>query len=139
MANLKVNIDTAKILSDRGLGSSSKATVFLAETVQRLCDPYVPMAAGSGVHMKALYDIANDGATITYTAPYAHFQYTGLVMVGASGSPWANLGEKKTATNKALSYNDSPMRGKEWDKRMMADRGDEVVAAFANYVGGTAK
>lgn len=31
------------------------------------------------------------------------------------------------------------MRGPEWDKRMMADRGDEVTDAVAEFVGGKRK
>ena len=47
--------------------------------------------------------------------------------------------EKKVGAGRALSYNGAPMRGRDWDKRMMADRGDEVVKAVASYVGGKAK
>lgn len=136
---MTVNIDPAAILKKRGLGESDLANILMAETVARLSDPYVPMAAGSGAHMKEQYTIAPDGSTITYTAPYAHFQYTGKVMVGASGSPWARSGEAKSYTDQDLIYHDSPTRGKEWDKRMMADRGDEVTAAVAKYVGGKVK
>lgn len=31
------------------------------------------------------------------------------------------------------------LRGKNWDKRMFADRGPEIVKAVANYCGGKAK
>ena len=90
--------------------------------------------------MKSAYTIAPDGSSITYRGPYAHFQYVGEVMVGTrSGSPWAKSGETKVGAGRALSYNGAPMRGRDWDKRMMADRGDEVVKAVASYVGGKAK
>lgn len=141
MSNLKIttNIIPSQILSNRGMGTSNGVNILIAETVQRLCDPYIPMSAGSGAHMKAQYDIASDGSTITYPGPYAHFQYTGKVMVGSDGSPWAAKGETKSYINQELEYNDSPMRGKEWNVRMMADKGDEVTAAVATYVGGKAK
>ena len=35
-----------------------------------------------------------------------------------------------------LTYNEAPMRGAEWDKRMWADRGDEIVDGIAARVGG---
>lgn len=137
---IETHIDVDAILRARGLGESDMAQVLMAENVARLCDPYVPMASGSGAHMKERYTIAPDGSTITYQGPYAHFQYAGEVMVGVeSGSPWAKSGEPKRYTGKPLDYHGAPMRGKEWDKRMMADRGDELKKAVAKYVGGKVK
>ena len=137
---MKINIDAAKIMQRRGLGASNAVQKLLAETVERLSNPYVPMAPGSGAHMKDQATVAPDGSTITYHGPYAAFQYNGEVMVGVeSGSPYAKSGEKKRGTGKALQYHGAPMRGKEWDKRMMADRGDEVTAAVAKRTGGKAK
>lgn len=138
--NIKTNINPETIMRARGLGSSHAAAKVLAETVVRLSDPYVPMSAGAGAHMKAAYKIASDGSSITYHGPYAHFQYAGEVMVGVkSGSPYAKSGEPKRGTGRPLSYHGGPMRGAEWDKRMMADRGDEVTKAVADYVGGKPK
>lgn len=137
---IKSDIKPAAILKARGLGDSPKARVFLAQTVANLCDPYVPMSPGSGAHMKEAYTVAPDGSAITYGGPYAHFQYVGEVMVGVrTGSPWAKSGEPKTGTGRPLDYHGGPMRGKEWDKRMLADRGDEIEDAVANYVGGRPK
>lgn len=138
--NVKPDINPETILKARGLGSSNAATKLLAETVARLSDPYVPMSPGSSAHMKEGYTIASDGSSITYRGPYAHFQYVGEVMVGVkTGSPYAKSGEPKRGTGRALSYHGAPMRGKEWDKRMMADRGDEVTKAVADFVGGKPK
>ena len=138
--NVKPDISPETILKARGLGSSNAATKLLAETVARLSDPYVPMSPGSGAHMKEGYTIASDGSSITYRGPYAHFQYVGEVMVGVkTGSPYAKSGEPKRGTGRALEYHGAPMRGKEWDKRMMADRGDEVTKAVADFVGGKPK
>ncbi|MEG1396087.1 MAG: minor capsid protein [Oscillospiraceae bacterium] len=142
MSNVKIttHVDPGAIMQARGLGRSNAAGILMAETVARLADPYVPMAPASGAHMKEGYVVAPDGSTITYRGPYAHYQYAGEVMVGAkTGSPYAQSGEPKVGTGKALAYNGAPMRGKEWDKRMMADRGDEVTKAVAKYVGGNVK
>lgn len=137
---VKADINPAAILKARGLGDSTKARVFMAENLARLCDPYVPMAPGSGAHMKEQYTVAPDGSAITYGGPYAHFQYVGEVMVGVrTGSPWAKSGEPKKGTGRPLQYSGGPMRGKEWDKRTMADRGDELTVAVARFVGGKAK
>ena len=138
--NVKADIKPETILKARGLGRNNAATKVLAETVARLSGPYVPMSPGSGAHMKNAYTIASDGSSITYRGPYAHFQYVGEVMVGVkTGSPCAKSGEPKRGTGRELNYHGAPMRGKEWDKRMMADRGDEVTKAVADFVGGKPK
>lgn len=136
---IKTDIDPVAILNSRGLGDRTEVQIFMAENVARLCDPYVPKSDGANAHMKERYDIAADGSAITYQGPYAHFQYVGEVMVGGDGSPWAKSGEKKRYSGREIEYTGAPMRGKEWDKRMMADRGDELMKAVANHVGGKVK
>lgn len=126
----KVNITPAKILKKYGLGSDHRARKYLATAVAKFCDPYVPMSAGSGGHLKNSKKIAPDGSTLTYLGPYAHYQYKGLAM---AGSP------PKHYTGAALRYNGAPMRGKEWDKRMLADRGKDLEKDFATYLGGRSK
>lgn len=128
--NFKVNVDSAAILRGRGLGDSAKARKYLASTVARLCDPYVPMSSGSAAHMKNLAQVAEDGSRLLYPGPYAHYQHVGEVMAGRA---------PKHYTGRDISYHGGPMRGKEWDKRMMADRGDEAVDGLAKFVGGVRK
>lgn len=61
-------------------------------------------------------------------------------MVGSkTGSPYAQSGEPKVYNGQAIKYSGAPMRGKELNKRMWADRGSEVVEAIAKRVGGRAK
>lgn len=124
---VKTNISPASILRARGLGDSGRARVFLANEVARLSDPYVPMQQGT---LKNTRQIAGDGRTITYSQPYAHYQYFGEVMAGRA---------PKHYTGKALTYHGAPMRGPDWDKRMMADRKDDLTQSVANYVGGKPK
>lgn len=128
--SFKVNVNSAAILNSRGLGDSTKARKYLASTVKRLCDPYVPMSSGSGAHMKNLAQVSEDGSQILYPGPYAHYQHTGEVMAGRA---------PKHYTGRAINYHGGPMRGKEWEKRMMADRGDEVIDDMAKFVGGRRK
>lgn len=115
----RTNINYAKILKKRGLGSDNKARLFLASEVARLSDPYVPMREGI---LKNTRIIASDGRNIKYPPCYAKKQYEG---VSKSGRPFR--------------YNGAPMRGREWDKRMMADRGQDVVRGLAMFVGGKPK
>lgn len=128
--NFKVDVNSSAILRKRGLGDSTAARKHLASTVKRLCDPYVPMSSGSAAHMKNSAQVAEDGSQILYPGPYAHYQYKGEVMAGRA---------PKHYTGRDIQYNDAPMRGKEWDKRMMADRGNEVIDDLAKFVGGKRK
>ena len=113
--DVQINIDANKILKKYGLGQSKEAQWFLAEDVERLCQPYVPMSAGSGAHMVNAARVTDE--SIIYPGPYAHYQYVGEVMAGNA---------PKHYTGRAIDYHGAPMRGKQWDKRMMADKGDEV-------------
>ena len=123
------SIDAATIMRLRGLGESKKAEKFLASEVKRLCDPYVPMQQGT---LKNTARVAEDGGetAVIYGQPYAHYQYYGEAMAGVA---------PKQYTGKALTYNGAPMRGANWDKRMLADRGSDLVKSLAQYVGGRAK
>lgn len=144
--SVKINVNSLAILNSRGLGSSTRARKHLASTVGRLCDPYVPMSAGSGAHMKNQRQVVkaeNSGAVVLiYDGPYAHYQYKGEVMgpnyTNGKGRFWSGKAPKYY-TGRAIQYHGAPMRGKEWDKRMMADRGDEVIDDLAKFVGGKRK
>lgn len=123
--DVDVNIDTGKILRKYGLGESKEAQRFLAEDVERKCQPYVPRKAGV---LEGSARVTDD--SIIYPGPYAHYQYVGEVMAGRA---------PKHYTGRDIDYHDSPMRGKQWDKRMMADHGKEVEQDFENYLKGRNK
>lgn len=127
---LHTDVDADKIMRNRGLGRSSKVHVFMATRVDQLCDPYVPMSAQAGAHLKNQTKITDRGKKLVYPGPYAHYQYKGLVMAGR---------EPKHYTGGTLSYHWGTMRGKEWDKRMMADHSKELANDVEKYIGGLAK
>lgn len=122
--SVKVNVDipTAKILKERGLGSDAGARKYLASEVKRLCDPYVPMQQGM---LKNNVTIAGDGSYIVYTQPYAHYQYYGKVMAGRA---------PKKYTGDDLTYHGAPMRGPNWDKRMLADKSKDLENSIDAYI-----
>lgn len=120
---VKVDINTAEILRARGMGGDNRGQVYLASEVKRLSDPYVPMQQGL---LKNTAVVSADGKTITYGQPYAHYQYYGEVMAGRA--PKQYTGEK-------LTYHGAPMRGPRWDKRMLADKSDELVRNIQTYIG----
>lgn len=120
--SVKVDINKAEILKRLGLGGTNKVQKYLASQVKRLCDPYVPMQQGV---LKNNATIAEDGSFIVYTQPYAHYQYYGEVMAGRA---------PKEYTGKELDYHGAPMRGKEWDKRMMADKSKDLERSIEAYI-----
>lgn len=123
-----VNISTAKILRRYGLGEDKAAQRFLAEDVERKCQPYVPMSAGSAAHMGNAARVTAD--SIIYPGPYAHYQYVGEGMAGRA---------PKHYTGQPLTYHGGALRGKQWDKRMMADHGKEVEKDLEGYLKGRGK
>lgn len=119
---VKVDINTAKILRSRGLGGDNSVQRFLASEVKRLCDPYVPMQQGA---LKNQTTIASDGSQLIYTQPYAHYQYYGKVMAGRA---------PKKYTGDDLTYHGAPMRGPEWEKRMLADKSKDLENSIDAYI-----
>ena len=119
---VKIDIPTAKILKSRGLGSDTGARKYLASQVKRLCDPYVPMQQGT---LKNNATVAGDGSNIVYTQPYAHYQYHGKVMAGRA---------PKHYTADDLTYHGAPMRGPQWDKRMLADKSQDLERSLDAYI-----
>ncbi len=136
---VKVDVDTAKIMRQRGLGGDYRAQIYLAEQVKNKSDKYVPMQSG---FLKNQVVVASDGSTLTYTQPYAHYQYYGEVMgpnyLGKDGK-WRSGKAPKKYTGKPLTYHGAPMRGKQWDKRMMADKSEELTQDLKVYIGRLSK
>ena len=118
--DIEININAAEILQKRGLGTSKEAQRYLASEVERLSQPYVPFQQGA---LQNSAQVKDD--SIYYPGPYAHYQYVGEVMAGRA---------PKHYTGKAIHYNGAPMRGKEWDKRMMADRSAEVEKSLEAFL-----
>lgn len=124
---VKVDVNTAKIMRQRGLGGDHRAQVYLASEVKRLSDPYVPMQQGL---LKNMAVVASDGSTLTYTQPYAHYQYYGEAMAGRA---------PKQYTGEPLTYHGAPMRGKQWVPRMMADKSSDLTKNLKTYIGRLSK
>ena len=118
---VKVDINTAKILKSRGLGSDNSVRKYLASEVKRFCDPYVPMQQGL---LKNQTTIAPDGSQLIYTQPYAHYQYYGKVMTGRA---------PKQYTGDDLTYHGAN-RGAQWEKRMLADKSRELEQSVEAFI-----
>ena len=128
--NVKVKMNSAnKIIKDHGLDSNGRATRFLRDEADRLMNPFVPMDNGM-LRRNKTYPNAS---TIKYTGPYAHYQYTGKLMLTKSGSSWAKKGEKKFYTSKKLKYHTSGT-GDHWEKLMLQRHRNSLIKDVQNYI-----
>lgn len=128
--NVKVKLNSSnKIIKDHGLDSNGRATRFLRDEADRLMNPFVPMDNGM-LRRNKTYPNAS---TIKYTSPYAHYQYTGKLMLTKSGSSYAKKGEKKFYTNKKLKYHTSGT-GDHWDKLMLQRHRNNLTKDVQNYI-----
>lgn len=88
-------------------GQYSKAQYELDSTVMTDMVPFMPMKTGQFINVtKAMSaSIAGSGKVVAAAPPFGRFLYEGDVMVGVkSGSPFAELGEKKKTTGKPIQY-----------------------------------
>lgn len=126
--NIKVtsSFDVQKILDKRGIGKDKRLRKYLASRVRLRCMPYTPRAQGT---LSNTSQTTKDGDAVVWNQPYAHYQYYGEVMAGRA---------PKHYTGKALQHHGAPMRGPNWDKRMMAEHREDVEKDVAAYIGGNA-
>lgn len=115
--NITCTFPIAEILQSRGLGTDKAAQVLLAQTTAELAQAYVPYR--TGFLAEGSVEIAPDGSTLSYTAPYAAKQFY------------------ETAAQ--YSNNTSGLRGKQWIARMKADHAATLTQAVAQRVGGIAQ
>lgn len=125
--SVRVNINKAAVLRARGLGTSNAARIYLANSVKRFSDPYVPMQSS---RLKNSAQPSRDGRQLIYIGPYAHYHWRGEAMGGRA---------PKRYTGTAMNYHGAPMRGKEWVNRAMNDHAKDVTSDVATYVGGHVK
>lgn len=127
---VKVKINkTSQILKDHGLDESGRVIRYATTRADALMMPFIPGGSGGQLAKLKAYPKANE---IKYISPYAHYHYTGLLMLAENGSSWAKKGEKKHYAGKDLKYHTSGT-GPKWDKMMMQRRGNELIKDVENY------
>ncbi len=109
--------DTQKILLKRHLNKNGEAQKLFTKKVEEYSNVYVPFLTGNLKDSEVKVNTNN----ITYTASYAKKQYYNNVGLGKQGM---NLGG---------------LRGPRWEKRMWADRSNEIIKEVASFVGGKIK
>lgn len=133
------------ILRRRGLETGGRVQQMFTAECARQMDPYVPMRQGT---MKNSRQIGLD--YVEYPGPYAHYQYMGVLYADPvtkkgcfynpeTGHMWSRPGVRKIPTSRALQYHGASRRGPRWDKRMWADKGQQIIEKIAAFAGGKAK
>ena len=87
---------------------------------------------GSGGILAKLKTYPNN-RTIKYTSPYAHYQFTGKLMLTKNGSSYAKKGEKKYYTSKSLKYHTSGT-GAKWHQLMLQRKKNELIRELKNHI-----
>lgn len=138
---IAVDVDTLVNLDNilKGLEDTfndEKLNLSINNALARYCDPYVPFLNNP---LSKTIDVTPEG--VTYTQPYARYQYYGEVygpnipikqngiVVGWFSPP----GKPKHPTGRRINYTKDfhPLATHHWDEAMMRDRGEQ----FCNEVG----
>lgn len=109
-------------------GRYDRAQVYVDSEVLRLSAPYIPLQTSMLQKSGILGTVPGEGVVV-WNAPYAHYQYRGLVMAGRA---------PKHYTGKPLTYHGAPRRGLLWFERMKADHGRDILAGARRIAGGGA-
>lgn len=126
--NVKIN-NSNTIIKDHGLELDGHTNSFLRDTVDRLCNHFIPFKTGG---LRRLKSYPNNHS-IKYTSPDAKYHYHGKLMRAKNGSTWAKKGEKKILTDEDMKYHTSGT-GPYWDKMMVQRRGNDLVRDLQNFI-----
>ena len=127
-----------KNLSAEMNAKMKKAQKFVDSECIRLMKPYTPFMNGVLEKSATIGTVIGSGE-IHQNAPYARYQYYGMLMVSSvTGSSFARNGESKVLTDTPLQYNTfrHPQAGKMWFERMKADHKKDILSGAAQYAGG---
>lgn len=126
---MRVNVflnSARRIAAERGLQPGGRVQMVLANELMRRSIKRTPKQDG---YLNNSRRIINEGTALLYDMPYARYLWYGEVMAGKA---------PKYTTGRPLTYQDSPMRGKEWVLRTMEAEKAEILQAVAQAAGGRA-
>lgn len=116
--------------------TGKKTQLFLANEAKRLMDPYVPALNLMLARNVRVY-VENGKGIVHYLSPHARYNFEGKVMVakrpGLKGSAKIVLQPGKDLNYSTFRH---PLATAHWNKAMMAARGEDLIKAMQNYVGG---
>lgn len=126
------------IIADLGLEDGGRVHKEFAQACAIHMDKYVPMQRGN----LAKYKLVDNGTSIMYDQPYAHYMYVGKVMgpnipikVNGIVVRWFSR-KPKHYTGADIDYkkNRHEYAGAYWDKRMWSAEKNEIVSEMQNYI-----
>lgn len=123
-----------RIVTRLGVRPTGDVQQQLTLNVNRRITKYMPFRSGA---LATKHKYIKSPTEIEVVAPYARFQYYGMVMVDTqTGSPWAKKGHIKALTDTPLTYDTTkhPQAGPFWDRRLMAAEGDVIARELQAYV-----
>ena len=141
---MKVEVNLTKIQTRfAGLNEDEEVKTLVHNAFARELNPYVPMQTGILAQTPII-----SAKGVTYTQPYAHYQYTGIVYgpnipitenVGGQRiiTGWFSPpGQKKSPTGANIVYSTElhPLATHHWDQAMMRDRGKEFTAEVKRII-----
>lgn len=141
---ISIDIDTSKlenILEEKMLNvvHDDKAKLEIHNVLAKMCDPYVPKESGM---LAQTTRITSEG--VTYTQPYAHYQYEGLVYgpnipIIENGviTGWFSPPEQqKHPTGDMLNYSTEahPLASSHWDEAMLRDNGESFKSQITDIL-----
>lgn len=139
--DVDININTSKLLSPVRSPAFWK---FAAVEWHRLYKDYVPMKSGI-LYQQVLFDSDSTSATITHTAPYAHYQYEGIaygpnypIMEGDSLVGYFSMpNRRKAPMGKLLKYKKDihPKASRKWDKAAEPTQKEKLLRALERRLG----
>lgn len=123
---IKVKMNNPKKITNRII--DNKVRLFAAETWARYFKKYTPRDSGI---MGETYN--TEPGKVTYTAPYAHFQWEGRVMVDERGSTWAKKDTRKFYTNRDIKYS-YPNAHSHWEEVAERNHKRDVAEEITAYL-----
>ena len=96
----------------------------------------IPMCLSGKVHSKIVQLLPRTALPSPTPAPMLKVMGPNIpIFQGGQLVGFFSRGPKRY-TGASLQYHGAPMRGPQWDKRMLADKGEVLAQNLANYVGG---
>ena len=129
-----VDVNVTKIQTVfAGLNDDAEIKLLVHNAFAKELNPYVPMQTGVLSQTPIITDKG-----VTYTQPYAHYQYTGIVygpnipvIENGTVTGWFSPPGKgsKHPTGRQINYSTElhPLATHHWDEAMMRDRGSEFT------------
>ena len=114
------------ILTRIGVKPDGDVQMFVTNTVNRRITRYMPFRSGA---LSTKLKHIKSATEIEVLGPYARYQYYGKVMEGPA---------PKAVTDRDLKYDKTknPLAGPFWDRRLIANEGDQIAGEVRRYVSG---